>query len=72
MYSHGPHIDVTDLELSPIVGMWSDIFQILNSFSGPWADMQNWYLEPPGPLRLMGADWAVSHADSLGFVSSRI
>jgi hypothetical protein len=26
MYSHGPHIDVTDLELSPIVGMWSDIW----------------------------------------------
>jgi hypothetical protein len=25
MYSHGPHMDVTDLELSPIVEMWSDI-----------------------------------------------
>ena len=32
MYSHGPHIDVTDLELSPIAGMWSDIYQILNRF----------------------------------------
>ena len=30
MYSHGPHIDVTDLELSPILGMWSDIYKILN------------------------------------------
>jgi len=26
MYSHGPHVDVTDLELSPIVEMWSDIY----------------------------------------------
>jgi hypothetical protein len=26
MYSHGPHMDVTDLELSPIVEMWSDIY----------------------------------------------
>jgi len=26
MYSHGPHIDVTDLELSPIVEMRSDIW----------------------------------------------
>jgi len=26
MYSHGPHIDVTDLELSPILEMWSDIY----------------------------------------------
>ena len=24
MYSHGPHMDVTDLELSPIVGIASD------------------------------------------------
>jgi hypothetical protein len=37
MYSHGPHIDVTDLELSPIVEMWSDIYRILNSISGVWA-----------------------------------
>ena len=29
-----PHIDVTDLELSPIVGMWSDIFYILNRIVG--------------------------------------
>ncbi len=54
MYSHGPHIDVTDLELSPIVGMWSDIFQILNLFSGPWADLQNLYLEQASYLRLWG------------------
>jgi len=27
MYSHGPHIDVTDLELSPILGNWSDILE---------------------------------------------
>jgi len=26
MYSHGPHMDVTDLELSPIIEMWSDIY----------------------------------------------
>ncbi len=32
MYAHGPQIDVTDLELSPIVGMWSDIFYISNRF----------------------------------------
>jgi hypothetical protein len=25
MYSHGPHMDVTDLELSPIVGIGPDI-----------------------------------------------
>jgi len=30
MYSHGPHIDVTDLELSPIVEMWSEIYWKLN------------------------------------------
>jgi len=72
MYSHGPHIDVTDLELSPIVGMWSDIFQILNLFSGPWADLQNLYLEQASYLRLWGTDWVVSHAYSLGFVSFRI
>ena len=29
MYSHGPHMDVTDLELSPIAGMWSDTYYIL-------------------------------------------
>ena len=34
MYSHGPHMDVTDLELSPIVGMWSDIFYISNRIVG--------------------------------------
>ena len=32
MYSHGPHMDVTDLELSPILEMWSDIYKILNRF----------------------------------------
>jgi hypothetical protein len=26
MYSHGPYMDITDLELSPIVEMWSDIY----------------------------------------------
>jgi len=25
-FLHWAHLDVTDLELSPIVGMWSDIF----------------------------------------------
>jgi hypothetical protein len=31
MYSHGPHMDVTDLELSPIVEMWLKILRLANS-----------------------------------------
>jgi hypothetical protein len=33
-FLHWAHLDVTDLELSPIVGMWSDIFYISNRFVG--------------------------------------
>jgi hypothetical protein len=36
MYSHGPHMDVTDLELSPILEIWSghlrDLEQNLDGF----------------------------------------
>ena len=32
MYSHGPHVDVTDLDPQPILGMGSDNYYILNRF----------------------------------------
>ena len=32
MIFHGPHINVTDLELSPIVEIWSHIFWVVPRF----------------------------------------
>jgi hypothetical protein len=34
MYSQGPHIDVPDLELSPMLVFWSDIWEVLNRIFG--------------------------------------
>ena len=49
MYSHGPHVDVTDLELSPIVEMWSDILRFRIDF----ADKPNIWLPSPRVFRLL-------------------
>ena len=38
MYSHGPHVDVTELELSPIVGKNVEKFLEENVPAGPLSD----------------------------------